>query len=160
MDQMISVQVHQIEPENFKASVQVSACYLAVDDHLLLLQCNSAKEEAGRWGVPGGKAEVNELPEDTAIRELFEETGIKAEIVDLESMGRLYFCKPKLDYVYHLFGVALGTRPEIRLSKEHPAYCWAKFQELERLPLMAGSKEALDKYHTTISKRARHGATK
>lgn len=149
----MSVQVHEIKPEDFKTSVQVSACYIEVDGHLLLLQCSSAKEEAGKWGVPGGKAEINELPEDTAKRELFEETGIQVEHSDLESMGRLYFRKTEVDYVYHLFRVSLSKRPEVRLSSEHPTYCWAKFQELDSLPLMAGSNEALHKYQGAISKK-------
>ena len=135
MDQVISTQVYETKPEDFKTSVQVSACYLEVDGHLLLLECSSAKEEAGKWGVPGGKTEIHELSEDTARRELFEETGIQVEHSDLESMGTLYFRKPEVDYVYHLFRIALSERPEIRLSNEHPTYCWAKFQDLESLPL-------------------------
>ena len=33
------------------------------------------------WLPPGGHIEENELPDDAVIREIFEETGIKAEII-------------------------------------------------------------------------------
>jgi 8-oxo-dGTP pyrophosphatase MutT (NUDIX family) len=35
------------------------------------------------WGYAGGAVELDEIVEDTAIRELFEETGLKAEHLEL-----------------------------------------------------------------------------
>jgi 8-oxo-dGTP diphosphatase len=49
-------------------------------DHELLLVKNS---KGGNWGLPKGTPERNEKPITTAIRELFEETGIKD--IDLET---------------------------------------------------------------------------
>ena len=138
--------IDEIPPKNFNSSIQVAACYLEVDSHLLLLECNAAKKEAGRWGVPGGKLEGAERPQDAAKRELFEETKIQVSLSVLKSIGLLYFRKPDLDYVYHLFALTLATRPEVQLSDEHPHYLWAKRRELDSLPLMAGSTTALRKY--------------
>jgi 8-oxo-dGTP diphosphatase len=44
---------------------------------LLVRRANSP--DAGRWGFPGGKIEGGETIEQAAVRELFEETGIRAE---------------------------------------------------------------------------------
>ena len=35
----------------------------------------------GMWLPPGGHIERNELPDDTAVREVLEETGVKVELV-------------------------------------------------------------------------------
>ena len=51
-----------------------------------VLNCEETKmlmvyhRKLDRWAAPGGHIEENELPEDAALREVFEETGIKAEI--------------------------------------------------------------------------------
>ena len=33
------------------------------------------------WLLPGGHIEENELPDDAVLREIYEETGVKAEIL-------------------------------------------------------------------------------
>lgn len=46
----------------------------------ILLQKRSDNK---KWGLPGGCKDLGERLEDTAVRELFEETGIKLEVEDL-----------------------------------------------------------------------------
>lgn len=46
------------------------------DEVLLVRRANPP--DAGRWGFPGGKMELGETIEAAAVRELFEETGIRA----------------------------------------------------------------------------------
>src|SRR5262245_21041746 len=36
--------------------------------------------ETGRWVIPGGAVEPHEVPADTAIREMWEETGLRVEL--------------------------------------------------------------------------------
>lgn len=35
-----------------------------------------------KWAAPGGHIELNETPAEAALREIFEETGVKATVVD------------------------------------------------------------------------------
>ncbi|HKL56057.1 MAG: NUDIX hydrolase [Roseovarius sp.] len=48
------------------------------DDRVLLVR-RANPPNAGRWSFPGGKIEQGETISNAALRELFEETGIRAE---------------------------------------------------------------------------------
>jgi 8-oxo-dGTP diphosphatase len=52
------------------------------DDQVLLIKRGRAPRQ-GQWSIPGGKVEWGESIKACAERELFEETGIHAEIGDL-----------------------------------------------------------------------------
>jgi 8-oxo-dGTP pyrophosphatase MutT (NUDIX family) len=142
-----SIEVHESPPDDFAPKVQVAGCYLEIDNKLLLLQTADGKLEARNWGVPAGKLEENETPENAAIRELFEETGIALEHPSqMQHLNSLYIRKPEFDYVYYLFKVQLDQIPNVQLSKEHRHYTWATVSDMEELPLMQGAKEALHYY--------------
>src|SRR5690606_3067416 len=64
----------------------------------ILLVRRANPPDAGFWGFPGGKIEVGERIEDAAVRELFEETGVRGEArcvftavdaFDRDALGRL-----------------------------------------------------------------------
>jgi 8-oxo-dGTP diphosphatase len=56
----------------------VAACALVDSDkRVLIAQRPQGKPMAGLWEFPGGKVEEGEVPEDTVIRELEEELGIR-----------------------------------------------------------------------------------
>lgn len=58
---------------------------IVVDQERVLLVLH---RKLGRWLPPGGHIEAPELPEAAAVREVFEETGIRIEIVaDYEPAG-------------------------------------------------------------------------
>ena len=38
-------------------------------------------KKLGKWLPPGGKIDPNEIPDDAAIRECFEETGVKIKLI-------------------------------------------------------------------------------
>ena len=51
-------------------------CFVFIDGKLLMINRNKPPF-MGMWNAVGGKVEKNETPEDAAIREVFEESGIK-----------------------------------------------------------------------------------
>lgn len=53
------------------------------------------------WALPGGYVDDNENPDDAAVRELFEETNIKANLQQLKVFG-----KPNRDPRGHVVSVA------------------------------------------------------
>lgn len=156
---VLKLEVHQTQPEDFVPQVQVAACYIEIDNRILLLQLARGKSEAGKWGVPAGKLENGESPECAAKRELFEETGITFKDSScIQSLNALYIRKPEIDYVYHLFKIRLDQMPEVHLSNEHQSYAWASPDDIETITLMNGAKEALQHYHARASKK-RAGAS-
>lgn len=152
-------EVHEKQPEGFDPQVKVAACYIEIDNKLLLLQSTSEKLEPAVWGVPAGKLEKNETPENGARRELFEETGISIEhSSQIQSLGALYIRKPEVDFIYYFFKVHLDKLPQILLSNEHQSFRWVSPQEMEEIPLMAGAQEALKSYRAALVKK-RAGAS-
>lgn len=124
--------------------------------HLLLVN----HKRIGGWVPPGGHVEPNEMPEETVIREIMEETGIEVEIVsdampssaDAEAMflaRPLYVQAVKavekgetfyhVDFAY-LCRVAnrsenIGRLPQPLNNAEVKEARWIKLTELDRLPL-------------------------
>jgi ADP-ribose pyrophosphatase YjhB (NUDIX family) len=57
-------------------SVSVSAIVLHPEDGRVLM---IKRADNGRWVPPGGVLELDETPEQCAVREVFEETGVRVE---------------------------------------------------------------------------------
>lgn len=53
------------------------ATFVVHDDKLLMLY----HDKLGMWLPPGGHIEPNELPDEAAVREVWEETGVEVELV-------------------------------------------------------------------------------
>lgn len=67
--------------------VYVCAAILQRSDyHILLVQRPLNKSMAGMWEFPGGKIEPKERPEDTIIREVFEEVNLNLHIDNLRPL--------------------------------------------------------------------------
>ena len=67
------------------------------DEGKVLLQ---KRGDSGKWGFPGGAIELGETPEETAVRELKEETGL--DVKDIQYL----FSSPN---VYEYSGMGIHT---------------------------------------------------
>jgi 8-oxo-dGTP pyrophosphatase MutT (NUDIX family) len=84
------------------------------------------KRHAGQWALPGGRMDAGETPEETALRELEEEVGLKLDADRV--IGRLD------DYVTHsgfiISPVVIWGGPGLKLIPNH-----AEVASVHRIPL-------------------------
>ena len=75
---------------------------IILKDKQILLIKRKNEPFKGKWALPGGFVEYGEKTEDTAIREVFEETGLKTKIRELVGV----YSDPKRDPRGHIITVA------------------------------------------------------
>jgi 8-oxo-dGTP diphosphatase len=117
-----------------KKIVLVAACALIDSDgRILLAQRPEGKSLAGLWEFPGGKVEQGETPEETLVRELEEELGIKTKVACL---APLTFASHSYDTFHLLMPLYVCRRYEgIPQGREGQALKWVKPMALRDYPM-------------------------
>lgn len=81
------------------------------DGRLLLIQ----RADNGQWALPGGALEVGETAATGALREAYEETGVRCELVDLAGVWDSRLCGSLTRH--HLYHFVYLAKP---LNGRHP----------------------------------------
>ena len=100
---------------------------LRSDGTFLMTRRASAKKYAGRWEITGGCVQSGETPLQGAVRELFEETGIRVEESELIPCGTFR----RAGYI-HAFFLLRRDVPDSELrmqSGETDAFRWVTKEE-------------------------------
>jgi len=96
-----------------------------------------SKEEhygAGLWDFPGGAKEFLESPEQGAIRECKEESGI--DVTSVKLIWHLVtrgIIDPTIEFVSFFF-IGEAGKQEVQISHEHDDYQWLSIDEARDLP--------------------------
>jgi 8-oxo-dGTP pyrophosphatase MutT (NUDIX family) len=116
-------------------TVDVYVLRRRLDDwELLALQRAPGTRCAGAWEVVHGRLEPGERPEDAAIREVREETGLEVARLYNATVQHFYLHRPGAVAVAVVFAAVVEHDGGLTLSPEHQGSEWLRVPDaLERL---------------------------
>ena len=110
---------------------------------------------AGHWDFPKGHMEKNEKEEQTAAREIKEETGIyEIEFRDGFRENIHYYYKHENQTMFKevAFFLVESAQEEVTISNEHIGYAWLNFEHAHKKLTFNNSKEILEKADKFLKK--------
>jgi diadenosine hexaphosphate hydrolase (ATP-forming) len=110
-------------------------------------------DEENHWEFPKGKKEEGETDQETALRELYEETGLQGNILSDETINFSFDCTVKgMEYhktVRYFFCEVFTDTVQLQ-KKELGDYIWLRPDELEAQATFASMKEVARKVCTYL----------
>jgi len=97
---------------------------------VLLLKRPKEAHQGGLWSFPGGKVEGDEMPLDTAVRELKEETGLSGKLWRHIVKSNHSYEDRKLHFL--IFGCAAKSHEELNCRDKN---LWVRVDELDDYPM-------------------------
>jgi 8-oxo-dGTP pyrophosphatase MutT (NUDIX family) len=121
--------------DNLKESINCGALILCTRTMRYLFLLRSNGRQANKWGLVGGKIEINETELEGLKREIREELGGSindATFVPIEKYHNL-----KNNFTYYTFLIKVDEEFVPELNSEHKGYCWVKLDDYPK-PLHPG----------------------
>jgi len=125
--------------------------------YLLLHYPSNAKAPREYWDFPKGHIEKGENLEETAKREVEEETGLKdLKLIEGFKEWIKYFFKFKEKNIFKIvtFFLAETKTKEVKVSFEHIGFKWLPYEEAIEKLTFKNAKEILKKANEFISKKS------
>lgn len=112
-------------------------------------------KDFNKWLQPGGHIEENETPEEAAIREVYEETGIKTTLIGehfpreddlIRPLGIQCNRKENGDRMIDILYVGKPNNPDVplKLNDESADIGWFSRHDLEEMPVFPDVKITVD----------------
>ena len=102
---------------------------------LVLRRRPTDRSFANQWCLPGGRVEVGEAPEQTAVRETAEETGLVVCVEHVLGERVVELPERGIEFLIHCFA-AIAPDDRVVLSDEHVASRWLTREEAARASVM------------------------
>jgi dihydroneopterin triphosphate diphosphatase len=124
-------------------------------DHwkVLALQRGRDTRCTGAWEIVHGRIERGEKPEDAALREVQEETGLVPQRLYSITVNSFYLHQTGIVHLALVFAAIVSESQPIVLGPEHSAARWCSFSEASDLLAWPREKEAL----VHVQQLLRHG---
>lgn len=105
----------------------------------VLMMYRNKQPNLNLWVAPGGKVEINESPRACAIRELAEETGLRAKTVEFR--GLVTEVSPRGDWQWLLFIYVVSEfEGELKQDEREGRLAWFPIADLDQLPIPASDR--------------------
>lgn len=117
-------------------------CYLIKDDKVVVTRYKEGNKKLGYYDIPGGKIEEGENPEQTAIREMKEETGLK--VGNLKYKGNMIIEYPNRIFDFDVF-VTNKSEGETQEFEENTSE-WIDIKELLQKEKILSNIMILDRF--------------
>lgn len=118
------------------------------ENKILIAKRDESQMLGGLWEFPGGKQEANESLEETAIREVKEETNLTIESLQHLTAIRHTYSHFSITLTAFLAQIAPTSSPLI-LPREHH---WISADDLSKFPFPTANKKIIDALHKHLSK--------
>lgn len=126
----------------FKTVRKAVRCYLIKDNKVVVTKYKKGNKKEGYYDIPGGKIEEGELPEQTAIREMKEETGL--DVKDLNYKGNMIIEYPDRIFDFDVF-VCNDCEGEPQEIEENTAE-WIEIKDLLQKEKILSNIMILDRF--------------
>lgn len=125
----------------------ITADGILLKDNQILLVQRKNEPFKGKWALPGGFVEYGEKTEDTVVREVFEETGLKTKIRELAGV----YSDSKRDPRGHTITVVYILKRSGGKLKAGDDASDVKFFKVNKLPVLSFDhnviiKEAIQRF--------------
>ncbi len=117
-------------------------CYLIKDEKVVVTKYKEGNKKFGYYDIPGGKIEEGETPEQTVIREMKEETGLK--VGDLKYKGNMIIEYPNRIFDFDIF-IANDSEGVPQEFEENTSE-WIEINELLQKEKILSNILILDKF--------------
>lgn len=114
------------------------------------------RSDSGQWGLAGGSIEAGETPKEAAIRELYEEFGLKVKYLNYLgksfSPSNPFKTKDSTDGCsIDFFGeFTIMEKIKININYEMTAYRWIPLEDMDKYLLYPASKYSLQTFKQFI----------
>ena len=120
-------------------------CFLRHEGKILILRRSSkVRYYHGKWNGVSGYIEEGENPDQTAVKEVQEETGLEGKILAIGEVVEIPDEAIGIKWMTHPYLFEVDTE-EIKMDWEHTEFKWVIPEEITNYDCVPKLKEALEK---------------
>jgi 8-oxo-dGTP diphosphatase len=128
-------QIISLLPDDKAGVSQKAVIFNKTGKFLVLLRGSTAPSNPLKWDLPGGDVDFGEDPQESILREIEEEAGLKVN--DLEILDVEAHINSRGEHWFTVAYRAVAVNDDVKISWEHNEYRWVdsrEFAELSSIP--------------------------